>query len=203
VVDELEIYGWKDSIFKNICGRIQDIGGRYHVSPNYGYDLNTANLMRFMKDSAYGLQDEQQKYPICVCITPRSSLIKINGYLWEQFTFSLFFLERTGYQNVNEVRDKDIDTQLTQDEEINNWSRMKFAAVSFISMFEKNVQANTAYETGMPFLQRSIGDDYEKVNIRRISNFGVDRVTGVELLFGFYSYLDECLEPTQYNTNAV
>lgn len=193
MINELFVYGRKDSIFKNICAQLDDIQDRYHVSPNYGYDLNTTNLQKFIKDPAYGLQDVSQKYPICVCITPRSTPTKINDFRWELFYFTLFFLERTGYINNNEIRDLDDDSQLSQDENPDSWSRMKMDAMSFLDLLELTLQGNvTTDEYGEIKFKRIFNVDFDKVSIRRISNFGVDKVSGVQLDFSAYLSIAQC-----------
>lgn len=192
MIDELFVYGRKDSLFKSICAQIDDIQ-MYHVSPNYGYDLNTNNLQTFIKDPISGLQDVNQKYPICVCVTPLSSPTMLNGYRWERFFFSLFFLERTGYINGNQVRNIDEDTQLSQDENEDNWSRMKTDSMNFLDLLDQTLKGDvTIVGIGTVPFKRIINLDFSKVNVRRLSNYGVDKISGIELSFSLFLSTAQC-----------
>ena len=182
LIDELFVYGRKDSVFKSIVAQITSIT-RYHVSPNYGYDLNTTNLQLFIKDKSYGLMDISQKYPICVCITPQSTPTYINNYMWERFFFSLFFLERTGYLADNTVRDLDEETQISQDEPADNWSRMKLAAMNFLDLLRLTLKGEVTTQDGtFPFAVVLVLEN-DRVRIRRLTNFNKDGLSGVQLDF--------------------
>lgn len=191
MISELFIYGRKSSVFKDIVAQIEELQ-MYHVSPDYGYDLNAGNLKTFIKDAKYGLQDIAQKYPICVCITPRSIPQLINGFMWEQFNFTLFFLERTGYNSDNTVREQDADTSLTQDEEENSWARMKIAAMKFLNLLQLTLRGYVTTEDGDIKFSQILNVDYNRAIIRRLSNFNVDKLSGVQLDFQVLFSIAEC-----------
>jgi hypothetical protein len=192
MINELFVYGRKDSIFKSICAQITDILDRYHVSPNYGHDLNTSNLMKYIKDPNYGLQDVAKKYPMCVCVTPRSVPTIINGYRWEQFLFSLFFLKRTGYIDNTTLDNVDEEANVSMNEEPDSWSQMKNDAIQFLDILDATLKGTVTLDgKDVPFRQVVFYDN-NRTGIRRLSNFNNDNISGVELDFSLYMSIPLC-----------
>jgi hypothetical protein len=192
MINELFVYGRKDSIFKSICAQITDILDRYHVSPNYGHDLNTSNLMKYIKDPNYGLQDVAKKYPMCVCVTPRSVPTIINGYRWEQFLFSLFFLKRTGYIDNTTLDNVDEEANVSMNEEPDSWSQMKNDAIQFLDILDATLKGTVTLDgKDVPFRQVVFYDN-NRTGIRRLSNFNNDNISGVELDLSLMLSMAQC-----------
>lgn len=172
MVLETEIYGTKSSLFKSICDLIPEIK-LYHVSPDYGSDLNTNNLNTFVKDEKYGLVSLGNRYPICLCITPRS--YEDANTLIETFIFNIFFLQQSYVKSID--KDTNSSAQLIEDD----WSEMKVIANKFIS--ELKIRSNWYY-TGVIRWGQIFGMSYqEKIIIKRLSRYSQDRVSGVGITF--------------------
>src|SRR5574340_79137 len=107
---ELFLYDREQGLFKEILKKSTVMKGHYHVSPNFGKDLDTNNLETFIKDPKNGLVDVTEKYPLCVCMTPRSKHVFMNGTKWEQFVFNLYFVCNTYYTSSNQIKSLDRDT---------------------------------------------------------------------------------------------
>jgi hypothetical protein len=189
MISELFIYGRTDSLFSQVVAQIPPAGlMRYHVSPDYGHDLNASNLKVF-------LEDIKPKYPLCVCITPRSTQEMINGYRWERLIFSIYFLERHQHRAQNVIRDPDKDTLISRRTQPQDWDEMKIAAMNFFDMvnltFGGDITINNGTTQTVPF--RSISYlDRERTDIRRISNFNNDNINGVEFNFNLFLSIPAC-----------
>lgn len=160
---EKELYGTFNSIFATAVSAIPELKV-YHVSPNYGRDVNTENLEQFLKDENYGIKDYGlDKYPICVCMTPKSRIIEYG----EVFYFSVFFLRRSSAASINYA---------TNQSEINiyeDWSYMKEVALKFLAAIKMYYSIPKEFSL-------SIKDGIE---IKRISNVGADNISGVVISF--------------------
>lgn len=186
MIDERFIYGQTDSIFKQVLAAI-GFGGTYHVSPNYGSDLNTNNLKRYIKDPLYGLSTIHPKYPICVCITPRSKPFMINSTLWEKFYFSLFFLRRTFLTPDNKVDSPDLEVQKSTLNIEDDWAEMKNISFIFLTaLFTKLTTEKTIILNPLKpafFATVLTLDQINGFDLRRISRANNDDLTGVQLDF--------------------
>jgi hypothetical protein len=186
MISETFLYGTRDSVFAGILQQVAAIAGRYHVSPNYGHDINTNNLQQFFKDNKHGLVSPDQKYPLAVLITPVSTVINLNGNDWEHFAFSLFFLQQSFTQQI------DSDTNVSAQPVYEDWSQMKDAAIQFKNLLKATLKGQvTIQEQQYPF-SLYVNADFEKIYIRRLSNFSNDNISGVELGFNLLLNINEC-----------
>lgn len=195
---ELFLYNRDNGIFKQILRESKEIEGRYHVSPNYGHDLNTNNLDTFFKDTAYGMMDVEQKYPLCVCMTPVSRFTKINGQKWEVFFFHLFFLTRAFHDGANNIKKIDRDTNTSRQNTYDDWSEMKQCCSDFLEMLDKVIRK----KGGDIPLRAYLNLDYERAQITRLTKFNNDKLNGASLTFMLSMITDSCTL-SDYANNAL
>lgn len=189
MLSELFLYDRDAGLFKEMLKQDKVIEGRYHVSPNYGHDLNTGNLDSFLKDPAYGLTDPKQKYPICVCMTPKSGFTLINMQKWEVFYFHIFFLclsQRTGD---NQIKKVDRDTNTSGQFTWYDWNDMKLCASDFLEVLKKVIKTKKSGE--IP-LRSFLHVEFEKAVVTRLTKFSNDKVNGVSLSFIAQMSTDAC-----------
>lgn len=193
MIDELFVYGrQKTGLFKQIIDQSSVIH-TYHVSPNLGQDLNTNNLETYLKDPAFGVTTVTQKYPICVCMTPKSRFIMLNGMRTEQFKFQLFFLTRTNYDATNKLKRPDKDANVSTVTTPDDWSVMKQEALLFINLLEATLRGTVMIDAQPVQFRTVINIDASGMDIRRLSNYQNDRISGVELSFVLYLSTDICI----------
>lgn len=185
------MYDRDTGLFRKLVDQLTAIH-TYHISPNYGQDSNTNNLEQYLKDPAYGVSTVTQKYPICVCITPRSRPTRINGARWEQFFFTIYFLQRTGVDGQNKLRSLDKDTNQSTHQVWYDWAEMKTAAIQFIDLFELTIKGDVVVNSETIKFRRILNVDFDKMDIRRLSNFNNDKISGIELNFACYLDISEC-----------
>ncbi|RFM30034.1 hypothetical protein [Deminuibacter soli] len=193
-MDELFLYDRDKGLFKQLLLQSSVMQGRYHVSPDYGYDLNTNNLGAYISDPASGSKTPLQKYPLCVCITPRSRLVKVNGADWEQFSFTLFFLCKSFVSGTNQLKAPDAATNTSKHQVWEDWKDMKECAGNFWVLLQQVILKSAALLKGVPVSMRSVLNvDFDRpAEIARISRFGSDDITGVSLQFLINMYADGC-----------
>jgi len=198
MLSELFLYKKKTGLFPKVLEKSNTIQGRYHVSPDYGHDLNTNNLDTFLNDAFKGIQIPAQKYPLAVCMTPKSSFIKLNGEKWEQFIFDLYFLNTTETQS-NQIRSFNKATNTSNQEPSDDWDEMKSSASDFIEACELVIKSNSI--DNVP-LKNYINLSYDKSQIRRLSRFGNDKLSGVQLSFIVIMHTNSCVL-SDYDANMV
>lgn len=182
-MQELFLYDKAQGLFKNILKASSVMKGSYHVSPNAGNDLNTANLETWVKDPANGLVD-QKGYPICVCMTPLSRVIVQNGTDFEQFTFNLFFVTTTGRNSDGTTKMRDKDTGTSAHPVWYDWQDMKSCAMNFIWILKAVLKTRSFTDNSQQIPLRSVFDFDERSAIyRRLSRFNNDVLTGVSVAF--------------------
>lgn len=170
MIDELEIYGSEDSIFKD---SMPDIINLYHISPNYGADLNTNNLEMYLKDDKYGLSSNKE-YPICVCMPPRSRMIRMNDIWIERIAFNLFFLQKSY------ISDIDPDTNTSAHYVWQDWSEMKNAAMIFFTNLILKLQED--YDDDIRW-KTVLNIIFDSLDITRLSHYLNDKISGVGINF--------------------
>lgn len=173
MVQETEIYDEKDSIFKSVCDGLTSIK-TYHVSANNGADLNTNNLEIYLKDPKYGIISlGEDKYPICVCLAPKSKVDFVST--GETFFFTMFFLKQSGIDNINS------DTNQSENIPSDDWVEMKNAAADFWKGLIDYLK--TDYNPDMRWSSIFQLGYREGINITRITNFSGDKLSGVIINF--------------------
>ena len=196
---ELFLYHREQGLFKQVLNQSKVIAGRYHVSPNYGHDLNTNNLETFIKDPKYGLQDVEVKYPICVCMTPSSRFVKINTIKWEQFTFTLFFLCNAYQDGNNQIKNLDKDTNTSAQTIPDDWNAMKQCASDFLDVLWK-VTLKTSF--GEVPLKSILNIEFDNAVIGRLTLFNNDKLNGASVSFQA-TMQTNCCAVTDYTSNVL
>lgn len=195
MLDELFIYGTRDSVFKQIVNRMPVFNGRYFVAPNYGSELNTSTLETYMKDIGYGIVGLEQKYPIVICLPPSSRPITINSQAYEQMNFSLLFLRNTFTDGQSNSQDVDPDTNVSTLLIEECWSEMKTQSTIFLNILDKTLRG-TIFINGVEGPFRSIFYVHKnelasigrasvttEMSVTRLSKYNNDNISGVQLNF--------------------
>lgn len=190
-MDELFLYDRDLGLFKEILNKSSIIQGRYHVSPSGGKDLDTNNLETFIKDPASGLSDVKNKYPICVCMTPRSRETTINGQLMEIFVFDLFFVTTTYFDKTG-VKWPDLDTNTSTHHVWYDWQDMKRCASNFIQKLKEIVRKGRVDYSGQQMPLNQVSSLQGDVIYNRLTRFNNDRLSGVKVSFSMFLNPDIC-----------
>ncbi|MBL0235031.1 MAG: hypothetical protein IPQ08_15460 [Chitinophagaceae bacterium] len=193
-MDELYLYDRDKGLFKKILAKSIVMQGRYHVSPNYGHDLNTTNLDSFLKDPKNGITEPEQKYPIVVCMPPASVINRENDTFDETFLFELFFLCKTHYNGQNRVKMEDKPTGRSGHHVWYDWKDMKEVAIEFLEAL-KQVQKKYRLKSFMAV-------DFSKVPIRRLSKYNNDNISGVGIKLEVQTANNLC-ELVDYNEDWI
>jgi hypothetical protein len=200
MISELFIYGRDSSLFKNILKESAVIKGNYHISPDYGHNLNSDNLHQFIRDEKYGLKSIKEKYPIALCMTPKSRIIMINGQKWEEFIFTFWFLTTDKTQN-NQVKKLDKATNTSGQHVWDDWDDMKQAASDFHETLKKVIQQKSL--TSGPLLRSVINLSPDSaVNFQRVTKVQNDKLNGICMTFALCAFTDAC-QLKDYSTTAV
>lgn len=190
MIDELFIYAKENSLFKAVLSQSAKMQGRYHVSSNGAMDLNTNNLDTLVANIA------EQKYPMCVCLTPKSEMQQER----EVFQFNLLFLDSTYYTSTGAPKQPNNKTGQSTHEVWMDWQDMKNAAVGFITTLDTVTRTRnlaSGQRIGMFF-----NISMDSINVRRLSKFNQDRVSGVSITFIGNLNNGLCVTP-DYENNAV
>lgn len=168
-MDELFIYDRDKGLFKKVLEQSFVMEGRYHVTPDMGQDLNSNNLNTLVANIP------EKKYPLCVCIAPRSNIVTQNGQQKEDFYFTLVFVCQT-YKDQSNPRTRQSTHEIWYD-----WKDMKQAAEDFIAVLD-DVTRKNKLASGLP-IATQFNIDAGNVKVTRLSKFGEDRVSGVAISF--------------------
>ena len=187
-MDELFIYDRDKGLFKEILKQSFVIEGRYHVSPDSGQDLSSNNLNTLIANIP------AKKYPLCVCITPRSVIVNQNGQQKEEFYFTLLFLCQT-YKDMDNTRTRQSVHEVWYD-----WKDMKLAAENFLTMLDEATR-KARLANGLP-IATQFNVDISNVVVRRLSRFTEDRVSGVSIAFTGTLMGGDC-QITDYSNNFL
>jgi hypothetical protein len=200
MISELFIYGRDGSLFKNILKSSATINGNYQISPDYGHNLNADNLDQFVRDEKYGLTTIGPKYPMALCMTPKSRIILINGQKWEEFVFTFWFLTTDKQQN-NQLKKLDKATNTSGQHVWEDWDDMKQAASDFHETL-KNVIRTKSLSSGAALRTVISLPPDSPVNFTRVARVQNDRLNGVCMTFALCAFTDAC-RLKDYSTTAV
>lgn len=197
MIDELFLYDRDKGLFKEILKQSKMMQGRYHVSPNYGHDLNTNNLESFIKDEAYGLSIPTQKYPLTVCMMPASRFVLLNSQKWEQLFFVIYFLCTAETDGKNQIKKLDKDTNTSGQHTWYDWSDMKQCAADFMEQLKLVIKKKNV---GNIPLKSVLNIDFDRANIVRLTKFNNDKLNGVGVTLSAYMFTDACTLKDYDNT---
>lgn len=202
-MNELFLYDRDKGLFKEILKLSTVIEGRYAVLKS-GYELNTDNFDALIKDPATGISSVDQKYPVVVCMPPISEMVLLNDQNYERFRFSMFFLTRTGVTGQNKIKSPDSATGLSTHHVWYDWKDMNECASGFHSALNQ-VTRNSIInidDRSQPLSVYCILDA-QPVIVRRVSNLGTDKVSGVNIQFVIYLFTDICTAIPDYPSDLL
>ncbi|HRN93019.1 MAG TPA: hypothetical protein PLS87_11410 [Ferruginibacter sp.] len=174
-MEDLFLHDQDKGLFKTILSKSSIIQGRFSLSPDYGFNLNTDNLNTFFKDEKFGVSNPNQKYPMCVCITPRSFIEQEQAGAphTERFIYDLFFLTKDNQTGQNQIKSLDKSTGLSAHHVWYDWSDMKRVSDSFISALNKVLRK---LPPTTPF---RLLFDTKFIPVKRITRVNNDVVNGI------------------------
>lgn len=195
MIQELFIYDREQGLFKEILKKSSVMQGRYHVSPNHGNDLNTNNLETFIKDPANGLTDVSQKYPLCVCMTPRSRYVNFTGGRWEEIIFNLYFVCAAFRTGDNKIKSRDAGTNTSAHHIWYDWQDMKEAAMNFLEVLKITLKRKIEVDGVLVPIGNMVQTDITGAIFNRLTKFNNDVLTGVSVSFPVYLEAKSCATP--------
>lgn len=203
MIQELFIYDRERGLFKEILNKSIVMQGRYHVSTNHGNDLNTANLETFIKDPANGLSDVAQKYPLVVCMTPRSRYVPFQGGRWEEIIFNLYFVCTTYRTGDNKIKSRDAGTNTSAHHIWYDWQDMKEAAMNFLEVLKLTLRRKIDVDGQLIPLGTMVNLDITGAIFNRLTKFNNDVLTGVSVSFPMYLEAKSCETPDYVAINDI
>jgi hypothetical protein len=178
-MDELFLYDQENGLFKQILAKSLVIEGRFHVSPNGGNDLNTADLESFLTTL------NQPKYPAAILLTPYSRIVKMpSGSKMEEFTFQLYFLTTSGYTGDNQIKDLDPSRNTSKHPVWYDWKDMKQCAAEFMETLIKVIKSGVSGTgpTSVP-LKTVIHIEESNAIYRRFTKMQTTGLSGASVTF--------------------
>ena len=179
MISELFLYNRDNILFQAIIAQSTKLAGKYHLCPNYGYELDTANLEQYIKDPLSGLI-APQKFPCCACITPDGRLLSLNKQKGKSMMFHLYFLTPAGRTGTNQIKNVDRDTNTSQSNSWDDWQEMEFCAMSFLEVLYNTLLKGYSCSTKLTSIFHL---NYEGARVRKLTNFTTIKLNGVSLFF--------------------
>lgn len=170
-------YRYIEQLFKAILQQSLQIQGRLYLLARKGQELNTDEFERVLSEAGPDV-----KFPAAVIMAPRSSGVFTSSDEWEEYQFTLFFLNTTYYTPDNQVSQLIADTQTSGRPVVDEWEAMKQAAVDFIKVLRLVQRGNNATSTILLNNAFRLGNA-EKVYIDPVSFTGSHRLSGVRVSF--------------------
>jgi hypothetical protein len=152
------------------------MGGRFHICPQLGAEINTNNLEQVLKFS-FGDEIKKQKYPLVLMLPPSSTGDYLNPHFKDEYEITLFFLATTFYTSHNQVQSPNPNTNTSQHTILEYWHDMKRCAIQFL----KALQSVAPVPGGKFFIKEGFTPVIDPVSL-----IGNDRVSGVKLTFNFF-----------------
>jgi hypothetical protein len=173
-------YTYIESFFRSILSQSKTIEGRFFVLPKNGQELNSDTLDQVIKDTP------EVKYPLCGMLPPPSSGDFTTASQWEDYHFTLFFLDTVYYSN-NQIKELNPDTGTSMQPIIKDWENMKQAAVDFIRVLDFVQRGHNS--TGQVLVNSLFRLNPKTKRITPVSFVTTNRLGGVRLDFDASIYL--------------
>jgi hypothetical protein len=170
-------YAYIEQLFKAILQQSLQIQGRLYLLARKGNELNTDELERVLTEHG-----PEVKYPCAVMLAPRSSGVFSANNEWEEYQFTLMFLNTTYYTGSGQIASLIDATQTSGRPVAAEWEAMKQSAVDFIKVLrlvqrgnngESSILVNSVFRLG----------NAEKIYIDPVSFIGTHRLSGVRVSF--------------------
>jgi hypothetical protein len=174
-------YQYIEDLFRNVLKQSIAIGGRFHVAPKGGLEINSDEVNEVLVDLLARVAG--QKYPLVLIMAPRS----MGNYTdklgeWDKYRIVLFFLQTTYYDSANQVRAINVNTRTSTHTILQDWHDMKRAGVNFLKVL-KQVMLNNGLNNSVFRLEQ------ENKYFDPVSMVGTDRASGVKLEFNVSLFL--------------
>lgn len=177
-MNELVLY----EIIKSILNESSVIEGRSFELEGYGNDLNKNNLGDLIRDQIDALDTDFRKYPGSF-ILPPTEIIESYAEGWATFRIEQYFLTPVGRTGDHEIKDPDLDLNVSKHSIKYDWKDMRECAINFRKTFNKYLIHNK-YLNYFHELKSS------RDIIRRVSNIGNDKLAGVWLTWELRMVID-------------
>jgi hypothetical protein len=189
-MNELFLY----EIIRSILSYSTVIEGRFLVAEGYGNDLNANNYNDLIIDALENYKPIGRKYPVSVLMPP-VEIVESYERGWTRFKLDQFFLCTTYYTGASELKGVNMNSNTANHPIQYDWKDMREVAGDFRRVFNTVIR-NQGY---MNYLYSTPDTkDY----IRRVSNMGNDRLSGV--LVSYELSLAMTCEITDYvNVNTI
>jgi hypothetical protein len=175
MMSELFLYDRDAGLFKAILNQSTVMQGRYFILAN-GNEINTSNFSQYISDALAGMQSVTQKYPVCLCMPPRS----LPDGVRQTFAFTLFFLTKSGITGQNKIKEIDTDTQVSTHHTWYDWKDMRECATNFVSTLNNVLRTKSSGSLKLSSMFNVLPDGR---SIEPLSNLGNDNLSGVRLTF--------------------
>jgi hypothetical protein len=169
-MNELLLYAIIEAILKQSVV----IAGRFVVCEGYGNDLNANNYNDVIKDALDNYKAVGIKYPLSVLMPP-IEVIESYEKGWSRFKIEQFFLCTTGYTGNHEIKGMNNNTNTSEHPIKYDWKDMRECAGNFRKMFNQ-ILRDKGY---LNYINSATAPDF----IRRVSNMGNDRLSGVSISY--------------------
>jgi hypothetical protein len=168
-------YAYIEDLFKSVLAKSKAIGGRFHICPRYGVEVNSDQLEEVIKESFR--PDAGVKYPLVLMMPPRSTGDFTDANSWEEYRIVLFFLTTTYVTSLNQVKTPNRATGTSQHTVPQDWHDMKRCAINFIRILDR-VQREALLHVST---FRLTGPNTKVID--PVSFVGADQISGVRLDF--------------------
>jgi hypothetical protein len=168
-------YSYIESLFKAILEQSKTIQGRFYILPKSGGEINSDEF-----DQVLALANGKQKFPVAAMMPPTSSGDYTNKDEWEEFNFTIFFLNTTYYTGNNQLSKQNASTQTSSHRVIEDWDEMKIAANDFLRVLDKVQRGSNS--AGSILINEAFRMSGRKL-VNPISFSSTQRLSGVKLEF--------------------
>lgn len=168
-------YRYIEQFFKAILQQSLQIQGRFYILARQGFELNTDELEQVMSEA--GLQP---RYPLCVMLAPRSNGVFSGNDEWEEYQFTLYFLNTTYYTGSNQIAEP-LPTMTSGRSVVSEWEDMKQSATDFLRILRLVQKGQNGQSVNMLNNMFRLGND--RVSIDPVSYMGSHRLSGVRIQF--------------------
>lgn len=171
-----------DELVRTILKTSSVIEGRYWTLEHYGNELNKDTLGDLIRDELGALDTDVRKYPGVFALPP-TELIDSYSEGWSTFRIQQYFLTPIGRTGDNEIKDADLDLNVSTHSIQYDFKDMRECAINFRKTFNKYLKHNK-YVKYLHELKSS------RDSLRRMSNVGNDNLAGVWLTWDIRMVID-------------
>jgi hypothetical protein len=190
-MNELLLY----DIIRAILTASAVMDGRFFVLEGYGNDLNNSNFNDLIRDALGSIETGFKKYPASFLLPP-TEVVDSYSKGWGRFRMEQYFLVQTGQDNDGDIKDVDLQLNISKHTIQQDWRDMRSAAGNFRKTFNDVLRAKG-------YLDRINEASDARDVIRRVSSIGNDQLAGVvvvwELNVAMPCYQSEYPDPALIN----